>query len=136
MVRKAEDHDIQALIDMGLRFHRASKQPGVFSPGTFGVFCSQLINNDEGCLFRSDHGMIGGFISRPPWDSTYRIADEAFWWSEDGAGPALMQAYEEWAAENADETRMGCLTNMRFSAVAGLLSRRGYKAVEMGMVKQ
>lgn len=132
----AQVHDIQALVELGAHFHAAAGLCGVFSPGTFGGFCHYLITSEDGCVFRSDRGMIGGYVSSPPWDSTYKIANEAFWWSEDGAGIDLMQAYEEWAAEVADETRMAFLPNMRPSATARVLGRRNYMAVEVGMVKQ
>lgn len=128
--------DIQGLVELGRHFHAAADLGGVYSPGTFGGFCHHLITSEEGCVFRSARGMIGGHVAGLPWDSTYKVANEAFWWAEDGAGIALMQAYEQWGSEVADEVRMAFLPNLRPSATARVLGRHNYMAVEVGMVKQ
>ena len=100
----------------------------------FWTFCEYLINEDEGCIFVTDKGMIGGHIAPLPWDATFRVANEVFWWAEDGRGADLVRAYEEWATK-ADEVRMAFLINLRPTATGRVLSRLGYMGVEMGMVK-
>ncbi len=135
VIRPAEERDLPALIDMGERFHRAALLGGVFCPGVFAQFCSHLMREDEGCVFVSPIGMIGGHISPGFWDATYKIANEAFWWAEDGHGLALVKAYEEWAQPRADEVRMAFLIHMRPVATGKVLSRLGYEGTEMGMVK-
>lgn len=93
------------------------------------------MKDDSGAVFRSPKGMIGGYIAPAPWDVTHKIANETFWWSEDGQGKALVQAYENWAKANADEIRMSMLCHMRPLATARVLGSLGYMAVEENMVK-
>ena len=134
MIREAAAEDIPKLCVLGKRFHETAELGGVFCDGVFWQFCEYLIREDTGVIFMSDKGMIGGLKCPAFWDSTYHIARECFWWSEDGQGRALKAAYEEWA-DDADEVRMGFLygKNMRPHVVARMFP--GYVAAETEMVK-
>lgn len=131
----ADAHDLPALVDMGERFHAAARLPGAYNGEDFGVYCAWLVGDDEGVIFRTDGGMIGGHVALLPWDRSHRVATEDFWWSEDGHGAALLSAFEEWGLARANEVRMSLLTWLKPVAIARVLSMRGYQGVEMGMSK-
>lgn len=131
----ADEHDLPALVDMGERFHAASRLPGKYNGADFGAYCADMIEREDAIIYRSDAGMIGGHITNPAWDASYRFATEAFWWAEDGAGAALLDAFEAWGREHAHEVRMFFLSWIKPLAVARVLSMRGYVAEEMGMSK-
>lgn len=135
MIRAATEEDLPDLVRLGARFHAGADLGGVFAPATFWDFCAHLIGSDDGVVFVSEMGMLGGLIGPVPWDTTYKVANEAFWWSEDGQGRALVGAYEEWAKERADEVRMSLLFNKRPLPVARMLGSMGYMAAEESMVK-
>lgn len=131
----AAAHDLPALVDMGARFHKAGNLAGEYDGAQFAEFCQALIDGDDSVIYRSDAGMIGAHIGTLPWDATYKVAHEFFWWAEDGNGMALLRAYEAWARPRCNEIRMALLTALRPVATSAVLSRAGYQADEMGMVK-
>jgi len=135
IVRPAVESDLPGICILGQRFHEAAELPGTFCPGVFWTFCEYLMNEETCCVFVSDQGMIGGHIAPLPWDATHKVANEVFWWSEDGKGTDLIEAYETWAKPLADEIRMAFLTNMRPLATSRVLSGMGYMGTEIGMVK-
>ena len=132
----ATEDDLPKIVTLGKRFHESANPGGVFCPGVFWDFCLRLIVLDTGNIFLSRDGMLGALIAPLPWDNTYKVAREAFWWSEDGHGRALVGEYEEWARPISDEGRMGFLENMKPLAVMRLLSRMGYEIKETEMVKK
>lgn len=134
MISEATPDDLPRIVQMGARFHKAAKLDGAFMPQTFWSFCEYLLNEDCGVIFVSPAGMIGGHKSPLPWCCNFIVAREAFWWSEDGQGRALMAKFEEWASD-ADQIRMALLGSLRPAAVARVLSQAGYEAAEIEMVK-
>lgn len=134
MIRATTD-DVPFLCVAGERFHAAQKLPGRYNALTFSRYAEHLIGH--GVVFRTEIGMIGGSIRSMPWDSTYRSAQESFWWSEDRQGMALLAAFEGWAQEQgADEVRMAFLHGHKAHAVIRKLSGAGYQSEETGMVKR
>ena len=126
------------MCELGAKFHAASDDGGVFCPETFTRFLTLLL--DEGCIFVSERGMIGGFAWPAPWAKDYLIAMEAFWWAEDGQGKALADAYEAWAAARGafgagGSTRMGYIEATQPERVEKILRKRGYVTLETIMVK-
>ncbi len=122
------------MVELGRKFHAASDDGGVFDPETFTRFLDLLLN--EGCIFVSKRGMIGGYAWHSPWAKDFLIAMEAFWWAEDGQGRALADAYEAWAKEQgAGSTRMGFIEATQPERVERILRKRGYETLETIMVK-
>lgn len=134
MIREATADDLPKIVTLGRRFHEAAKLPGAFMPAVFWGFCEYLLSEENGIIFVSPKGMIGGLKSPVMWNCTYHIARESFWWAEDGLGQELLDAYEEWA-DDADQIRMSLMSSLRPDAVARILSGRGYVAEEIDMVK-
>ncbi len=127
------------MVELGAKFHAASDDGGEFCPTAFTGFLTLLFN--EGCLFVSDRGMIGGYSWPSPWARNYVIAMEAFWWSEDGQGRALADAFEAWARSkgaygSTGSTRMAFIEATQPERVEKILRKRGYRTLETMMVKQ
>lgn len=136
MIWHATEEDLFGLVEMGARFHRGADMDGEYRDADFWRFCKDLIDGDDGCVIRSDRGMIGGQIARLPWDSEHTFGAEWFWWSEDWQGPRLLEAFENWAwPKGARDVRVCFLSHMKPVAVGRLLSRMGYEGREMTMVK-
>ena len=126
------------MVELGAKFHAASDDGGEFCPQTFTGFLNLLL--DEGCIFVSERGMIGGYAWPSPWAKDFLIAMETFWWAEDGQGRALADAYEAWAHVKGaygptGSTRMGYIEATQPERVAKILRQRGYKTLETIMVK-
>jgi len=133
-VRPATEDDIPLLVELGEKFHALSDEGGEFCPATFAKFLSYLMQ--EGCVFVSKRGMLGGLAWPSPWSKDYLIAMESFWWAEDGQGRALANAFEAWAeAKGAKSLRMGFLYALAPEKVERMLKMRGYQPLETIMVK-
>lgn len=127
MIRKATRNDVPDLVKLGRSFVLAiGEEP---HDASLANYMRGLI--DHGVVFRSDKGMIGGIIVSPPWNKRRLLAQEMFWWAEDGQGLALMRAFEAWAEEQGIARR-----DVVFSAIGPegradkIIKRRGYAQVE------
>lgn len=135
-VRAATPADLPRLVDMGARFHAASPLSAIpFQPADFEAACYSLMRT--GILLVSERGMIGGPVFPAFFNSRHRMAQELFWWAEDGQGDALRAAFEIRAAEcGARLAAMSALEGLRIEAVGRRLRRRGYEPVERLYVKE
>lgn len=128
---KASKSDIPHIVEMGAEFHKASGMKCGFNPQEFSGFVSGII--DQGVIFKTDHGMIGGVIAPAYCDHSHLQAIELFWWAEKG-GVALLRTFEEWALDNkANEIRMTTIHRIERPSV--LLGKLGYSAQEISYGK-
>lgn len=95
---KATLNDLDKVVRLGLDFHAYS--PHSVDPVDlegWTAFASALIEN--GGVFVTKGGMIGGFLSPLYFNPAIRYAYEAFWWAPDGSGRALKREFRAWAKE-------------------------------------
>lgn len=135
MIRKATHDDVSMVVDMGSAFHDYSTWRSVpFDRDATSAFVSNLIEN--GVVFVSDTGMIGGLMNPLYFNPSFSVACELFWWAKSG-GRKLMKAFEEWAEENeAKGIQFSSLGDEQSERMAVLFDRAGYSKVETGWFKE
>lgn len=136
MIWLAGEDDIPRIVTMGRRFFEKSGYAGEYSEDAMTTAARELIADENGILIVSPEGMIGGMVY-PLYMTGQRVAQEFFWWSEDGSGQALLSAFEcraRWLGATA--VTMVALDTLRPSAVGALYRRRGYRPLEYSYVKE
>ncbi len=135
-VRPATPADLDRLVAMGRKFHAASPLAAIpFAAADFAACCRNLMLT--GILLISERGMIGGPVFPCYFNVERYMAQELFWWAEDGQGDALREAFEALAAQfGARLSAMSALEGLRIDAVGRRLRRRGYRPVERLFVKE
>ena len=123
-MRRATEGDIPALVDMLRRFHDLVQPPYEFRAQDSAEFFAGIMVS--GVVLIKGAGFLCGIAMGQPANAAYLTAHEIYWWSEDGHGGALLQAFEEWAAEQ------GCgevVVSHRATdpAVGRYLRARGYE---------
>lgn len=133
MIRAAGFEDVPQIVSMGEKFHAMSKSPFGYDKSAAADFAVGLIERDNGAVFLSDHGVIGGALSSAYCNPAWVFAVELFWWAERD-GLKLLRRFEEWAREmDAQEVRMTSLASLpRADAV---LRRKGYDQMEISYSK-
>lgn len=135
-MKQATALDLPRLVALGRSFH-AEGLDGSFNPDAFGETCLKLIESDEGVIFLTRKGMIGGFLYTNFFDPDRVTAFELFWWSEDRQGGALQKSFEEWSREiGAVEIIMSSINRLRGDAVGAWLQRRGFTPRETSYAKE
>lgn len=136
MIREATKADLPDLMAMGARFHAASGLPGKYDEEACAAFVGALMDAPAGVVFRSDAGLIMGMISPGYCTPDWRMAVELAWWSEDGAGRALLSRFEEWARDNgANEMRLTSIAGLNDRRMARLFGMAGYSPAEISYRK-
>lgn len=117
---------------MGRKFSKAAGTP--FDECDVADFLGALIGSDDGAVFITKGGMIGGVLSPAYSCKSWIMAVELFWWAEDRQGLRLLKTFEDWASDRgASEVRMTTL-----SAINGpekIMVRRGYAPIETSFQK-
>lgn len=136
MIRLATEADIPRIVEMGRTFYRVAWRNAAYDPEATATMLRAMIGG-AGAVFVSERGMIGGLLA-PVWCApTLLHAVELFWWSRDGQGEALLEAFEDWAREaGAEEVRMSNVCGLRGEAVARKLEARGYAPCETSFRKE
>ncbi len=130
-MRKATVDDVPFLVEMGHKFHAAAQLPFPAEQGAVETAIRQMI--EQGVVFVTERGAIGGMLSRAWINPAWVYAAEFFWWAEDGKGRALLRAFEEWARDNgANEIRMSALDHI---PARKILERAGYSCREISLGK-
>lgn len=134
-LRKATHKDVDVVVDMGRDFHAYSPWRAIeFDRDATSAFVTSLIDN--GVVFISDTGMIGGLMNPLYFNPSYAVACELFWWAKSG-GRELMKAFEDWASGNsASGIQFSSLGDERSDRMAVLFERAGYSKVETGWFKE
>lgn len=135
MIRKATHDDLPEILKLGAEFLAYSPYAWAeLDPDAFATFAGHMIEN--GAIFLSDYGMIGGILSPLYFNPSVVLAAELFWWART-EGKALKAAFEAWAVEQgcAGITFTG-LTDHHEAAIRRIYSRAGYAASEVAFVKR
>jgi GNAT superfamily N-acetyltransferase len=135
MIRRATQDDIPRIVELGAEFLAECPYSWVpLDPVAFAVFASGMI--EQGVIFLSDDGMIGGVFSPFYFNPAVRMVAELFWWAR-SEGQALRQALEAWAREHGAQC-LTCsgLTGDREPAIRRVYARAGYVPTEVAFVKR
>lgn len=133
-VRLAKAQDMQRLLHYGEKFHTLSQLPCGFSRDAFADTLNCLMSAKDKTVLVTDGGMIGGAIIPAYCDPDWRIAVEMFWYSQDGHGLKLMNAFERWAFDNgANEVRMSAISALE--KASRIYTMRGYTKTEESWAK-
>ncbi len=136
MIRRATAADILRIVDMGAQHHAESGAPGVFDADAFAAYARGLIEG-SGVVLLSPVGHLGGVLVRAYAAPAWLQAVELWWWAADGCGGALLDAFEEWAADmGADQIVMSTVIAHRGAAVGRVLRRKGYAPKEVSYAKE
>lgn len=130
-VRAATPADMPRLVEMGARFHAASPWAEVveFDADSFAILVSGLMS--AGVVLAGPQSMAACCFAPMFFNRHVIVAQEVFWWAEDGQGRALRKAMEaEAKRRGAVAMIFGNLEGMRDTAVTRVLARAGYKPVE------
>lgn len=142
MIRRAFASDIPVLCRMADRFVDEAYGHGV-DHAAFGAMIEHLM--EDGCVFMAekDGEPIGAaaMMRAPKWfNPAIVIAMELFWWVEPEhrngtAGMRLLNAMEEWAAQNHLQPAM-CVVGLKTDHIKHLYKRRGYREIEACFLKE
>lgn len=128
-MRESTESDIPDLVAMGRKFHAASNELAPFDGDAVANFLAGLIAHDDGIVFRTGKGMIGGILAPAYCDPSWVMAVEMFWWSEDRRGLDLLRGFEKWAKEKgANEVRTATMTNLERASM--ILEKSGFAPLE------
>lgn len=133
-VRQALPEDLPAVVAYGAEFHAASVHRGFpLDIGAFAGFAARLI--DDGGVFLSDTGFIGGALVPLYFSPAVLIAAELFWFTK-AEGAALREAFEGWArSRGAAVVQFSSMADERERAVARVLRCAGYAPAETSYLK-
>ena len=135
MIREATVSDIPALLAMGRAF---ADEAGVtdrvgWSDDAAAQLLEQLVENENGVLFCSETGLIGGVVFAHPF-SGQKVFQEMFWRSHGRDGIRLLRAAEARAKE-LGATRSLMIGMDTMPDLHRLYSRLGYSPAERTYVK-
>ena len=92
MIKPAILSDASRIVDMMGEFHNAANQPQEFDPASAFITISNMIEADQ-LVFISENGFICGSLMPSPVNFSWMLALELYWWSKDGKGVQLMNAF-------------------------------------------
>lgn len=148
MIRPAALADLKAMLHMGRRFFDASSYGDVssYDPESTCRAFLKLMESDSACLLVAEQdGEIIGFCSAIAYPHFFNESDvnaqELFWWVDEqhrksGAGKAMLQALEAWAASvGAKSLMMLSLASLAPEKVAQMYLVAGYRPAEQTFIK-
>jgi hypothetical protein len=133
--RPATTDDIAHVAEMAVKFISASPYRDVeVNIDDLESLIRSLI--EGGILFVTDRGFIAGVISPLFFAPAIHVAAELAWWSEDGMGEQLREAFEDEAIKRgAQAVQMSVLNNNFASRLTKTLAEDGYHPVEVSFLK-
>jgi hypothetical protein len=135
--RVGSPDQIGRVVELGRRFHAASIWRDVpFDEADVRAMVERLVAG-AGAVWLSPAGIVG-VVRSPLWfNVSVHVAVEMFWYAEDGAGRALRDAAEAWAAaEGLAYHQLSGLADGREAALRRYLARDGYEAKEVAYMKR
>ena len=132
MIREAVTEDIPEIVEMLARLSVSSGSLGKFDEEAAKAAVIQQIEDTDRVLFRSDKGLIAGFVVIP-WNSPdWLMAFEMWWWAEDGQWMPLLRKLEQWARQQgAGEVRIFTKIGPRSKRINAVFRRSGYAPREI-----
>jgi hypothetical protein len=126
--------DLDRLIELGKKFHEASPWSNVpFNAYKMKKVLLEMMEDEESIVLMHDHGILGGHLITPYFGDTV-IAQELFWFAEEGGMP-LLQTFEIWAFSEGAEMVSMAGTGIKPKALDRLYRRVGYDRRETFYVK-
>lgn len=128
---KATLDDLEKVYRLGLEFHAYSPHSGdPVCPDDWRETARQLIEN--GSVFVSENGFIGGVVGSPYFNKSVRHAFELFWWAPDGNGRKLQQEFRAWCREQgAVQINWTALHDEHLPRIDKIYRRQGAIPVEV-----
>ena len=140
MIRRGLSTDRAAVVALLRDFHAAAALPFEFSaPWAAALFEAHCTQPDRAAFVLDDGGARGVLLAvagQSPLGS-FRIAQELAWWVDPahrGGGGAMLDAYEEWAAEHGC-TLVGTAALASMPRAEGIYLHRGYTRAETHFLK-
>jgi sulfur transfer complex TusBCD TusB component (DsrH family) len=137
-VREATSADIPQLLVMGQSFFEASPWPAYveFDVERLSKTLSRLLESEDAIILMTDHGMMAAVIY-DLYPAACSVAQELFWWSEDGTGTDLRRAMETKAkAKGAKLCVLSAVENDQMVTMDRAYRMWGYRLVERLYVRE
>ena len=146
MIRFANEHDIDAICELGQRMHAETNFRTLrFDGAIFGRFLRAMISMDKGVvLLAEDHNRIVGMyigMVTPTFFSQDRVATDVLMYvspeeRRGQVGRKLLEAFEAWAeSKEAVQIRPGISIGGNIEAPAWLYRSAGYETAGYTFVK-
>jgi hypothetical protein len=122
-VKHADTSDIPRILQMARAFHDAHGE-GAFNAEVTQAFIQNALQS--GCVLFSRGSFLIGYIIPDPGKGGALVAHEVFWWSEEGKGAEIREAFENWAKQHgASEVHISHPWGAK--RVGGMLEKAGYE---------
>lgn len=138
MIERVETPEqIDRVMELALRFHRHSVWADVSVDESASRANFETLVAGAGAIWLSESGYCA-IMEVPLWfNPAVKVAMELFWYAEDGCGPDLREASEEWARERGFPLyQMSCQTNERVEGMIRLMRRHGHVPRELIFFKE
>lgn len=129
-VRLATQADILRIVDMVEDLRAAVDGPVPVDRAWTARTLAQLIDSPDGAVWVTDGGFLAASL-QPTVISPERVAQEHGWFSRDGMGKALLEAFEAWAREKGAR-----LAKLSTGPRGPDLARLGYRHAEQAWVRR
>lgn len=135
MIRRATIDDLSRAVAFAVEFHAESVHADIpVNIEALSAFMAGLI--EQGAVFLSNRGLIGGVIAPAYFNPEHRMAVELFWWAPTDGQP-LRRAWEDWAVQQGAATsNLTSQVNARSQAIEKMYRRAGYVPTEVTFVKR
>lgn len=135
MIRVATESDINAVLDMALKFVKNTGYKDIYNE--YKVTSMILYCMEHGIVLMHDYGFVMGLADQFIYGST-SMATELAWWVDpdhrgDGVGKELLEGFESWAKS------IGCSYVTMISIddnVGKYYEKKGYKLYERAYMKE
>jgi len=116
-----------ALVTMAREFHALHGQDHEFDADSAQSFIFNALQ--RGCVLFSEGSFLIGFLAPDPANFGVLVAHEAFWWSSEGKGTELREAFEMWArwARQAGAREVQFSHPWEAKRVGKILQKAGYE---------
>lgn len=133
-MREASLQDVDQIIDWGCAFYEYGPWHDrvLFVEEDLRASIKAMIEGDNAAIFIDENGMCGGILYPMYFNLSHLVAQELFWWSDNGA--AVREAFERWAIQRgASSMLMSCLADRHEGAMRRLMRSKGYSPVELSL---
>lgn len=134
--KQATEDDIPHILKLAKEFHKSSpyKDIPIGSDEVLAKVATSVLS--IGTIFFTDNGFIAGVLTPLLFNPDVLVASEVAWWSEDGQGAELMDAFEEWGREHgASIVQYAALNNDKLIEMDKKYTEYGYQLFEVSYTK-
>ena len=134
-IRRCNQSDEDQIVEWALKFIAYSPYSMVpVDENHIRELFRQLLK--DGVVLRGESGFIAGTLSPLFFSPSVLIAAELAWWSENGEGDALREAFHEWARDcGVEATQLSVFNNQYMGDLSKRLVNDGYKPLEISFIK-